>query len=44
MQVRILDADVRFIAQPFATPLHLSSGVIAESTEARATVRVRAGA
>jgi len=41
MQTQILDADVAFIKQPFLKPLQLSSGLITEITEARATVRVR---
>ncbi|MCC6730996.1 MAG: mandelate racemase/muconate lactonizing enzyme family protein [Chthonomonadales bacterium] len=40
MNVRILEAGVTFVPQPFATPLHLSSGTIAETTEARAWTRV----
>lgn len=39
-QTRVLDAQVRFIYQPFLRPLHLSSGDITEITEAVAEVRV----
>ncbi len=42
-QARILDAQVSFLTQPFATPLHISTGIIDEITEARAEVRVRVG-
>jgi L-alanine-DL-glutamate epimerase-like enolase superfamily enzyme len=37
---RILDAQVAFVRRPFLRPLHLSSGVIEEITEAQAEVRV----
>ncbi len=40
MKVRVLDADVSFLTQPFDVPLHISTGVISVITEARATVRV----
>ncbi len=38
---RVLDASVRFVHQPFRVPLRLSTGAIAEITEARAEVRVQ---
>lgn len=37
---RVLDAQVRFLYQPFLRPLHLSTGDITEITEAIAEVRV----
>lgn len=43
MQTTILDAQVRFVSQTFRHPLILSSGSIAEITEARVEVRARAG-
>jgi L-alanine-DL-glutamate epimerase-like enolase superfamily enzyme len=39
----ILSAEVEFIPRKFVTPLQLSTGTIAEITEARATVEVAAG-
>jgi L-alanine-DL-glutamate epimerase-like enolase superfamily enzyme len=39
-QTRVRDAQVTFRHQPFLHPLRLSTGVIAEITEARASVRV----
>lgn len=41
LQVRVLDAQVRFVSQPFARPLVLSTGAIETITQADATVRVR---
>ena len=38
---RVLDASVRFVHQPFRVPLRLSTGAIADITEARAEVRVQ---
>jgi L-alanine-DL-glutamate epimerase-like enolase superfamily enzyme len=43
MKVEILEAEVAFRHRPFSKPLQLSSGSIAEITEAEATVRIRAG-
>lgn len=43
MNVRIADARVSFVRRPFATPLRLSTGTIAEVTEARAEVTVVGG-
>jgi L-alanine-DL-glutamate epimerase-like enolase superfamily enzyme len=40
MRVRIVSADVEFLRRPFVKPLRLSSGVISEITEARASVTV----
>jgi len=41
---RVVAAEVAFRSRPLATPLHLSSGVIVEVTEAQAVVDVEAGA
>lgn len=43
MKTTILSASVEFIEQPFLHPLQLSSGLITQATEARATVTVRVG-
>jgi L-alanine-DL-glutamate epimerase-like enolase superfamily enzyme len=43
MQVEIVESSVEFLERPFVKPLRLSSGVITEITEARASVRVRVG-
>jgi L-alanine-DL-glutamate epimerase-like enolase superfamily enzyme len=40
MRVRIVSAEVEFFRRPFVKPLRLSSGVISEITEARASVTV----
>jgi len=40
MNVKITNAEVEFIEQPFITPLIISSGTITEITEAVATVQV----
>ena len=40
-QTEILEASVRFIDRPLDRPLRLSSGLITEATEARASVTVR---
>jgi L-alanine-DL-glutamate epimerase-like enolase superfamily enzyme len=40
---KILSAEVEFIPRKFVTPLQLSTGTIAEITEARATVEVAVG-
>jgi L-alanine-DL-glutamate epimerase-like enolase superfamily enzyme len=42
-QTRVLSAQVDFLSQKFRVPMRLSSGLIETITEARATVRVRAG-
>jgi L-alanine-DL-glutamate epimerase-like enolase superfamily enzyme len=42
MKVRVLEAGVELIEQPFAKVLQLSSGLISEATEARVHVRVEA--
>ncbi|HRJ71239.1 MAG TPA: hypothetical protein PLS03_03385 [Terrimicrobiaceae bacterium] len=41
MKVRVLDASVEFLDQPFLKPLQLSSGLITQATEARVAVTVR---
>ncbi len=41
MQAAVLGGQVEFFRQPLLTPLRLSTGSIAELTEARATVAVR---
>ncbi|MDE2890541.1 MAG: hypothetical protein OXR72_20265 [Gemmatimonadota bacterium] len=41
LNTEVLDADVAFIPRKLKTPLHLSSGLISELTEARAAVTVR---
>ena len=43
LDTEIRHAEVEFIPRFYATPLHLSSGVITEITEARASVTVRVG-
>jgi len=40
--IRVLDAGVEFVEQPFLKPLQISSGTITRITEARASVRVEA--
>ncbi len=40
MNVKIINAEVEFIEQPFIAPLIISSGAITEITEAVATVQV----
>ena len=42
MLTEIIDAKVKFIEQPFLTPLIISSGAITEITEARVEMTVRA--
>ncbi len=41
LKTEVLDAAVAFIPRKLKTPLHLSSGLISEVTEARAAVTVR---
>ncbi len=41
MKTEILQASVEFIEQPFLKPLQISSGLITQATEARASVTVR---
>src|SRR5436309_1174465 len=41
MKVEILESSVEFHERPFVKPLRLSSGLITQITEARASVRVR---
>lgn len=41
LNTEVLDADIAFIPRKLKTPLHLSSGLISELTEARAAVTVR---
>jgi L-alanine-DL-glutamate epimerase-like enolase superfamily enzyme len=41
MKARVIEAQVAFVNQPFAVPLHISTGSIHEATEARVTVRAR---
>jgi L-alanine-DL-glutamate epimerase-like enolase superfamily enzyme len=41
MDTQILEARVSFFYRPFLRPLHISSGVISEITEARVWVRAR---
>ncbi|MBC2595724.1 hypothetical protein H5P28_15765 [Ruficoccus amylovorans] len=43
MKIRILEASVEFIEQPFLRPLQISSGTITQTTEARVRVRVCVG-
>lgn len=43
MKTRIVDSSVRFVKRSLATPLQLSSGLITEITEARASVTVEVG-
>ena len=43
MKTRILHAEVEFFQRSLSKPLQLSTGLITEVTEARATVTVRAG-
>lgn len=42
-QTKILNATVEFLERPFIKPLQLSTGLITEITEARATVTVKVG-
>lgn len=41
LNTEVLDAEIAFIPRRLKTPLHLSSGLISELTEARAAVTVR---
>jgi L-alanine-DL-glutamate epimerase-like enolase superfamily enzyme len=43
LHAEVLHAEVEFLAQTLSPPMQISKGLITEITEARATVRVRAG-